>query len=225
MFVHAGLFHLLGNMVYLFLFGSCVEDIIGRVQFVIFYLLCGLVAELAYIGMIPAHFTSEIPMGGASGAISGCMGGFMLLLLKTNIEFKWFSFFFFRPVGGEFSLQAWLVISLWFLKDLVFAILASTMHSTGGGVAFGAHVGGTLCGLGWIGLDKLRLKAMPTKREASPQTLVAESQDIFLWMDGAQLGPFTLSQIRNMLSLGSVSEGTVYWKDGMEDWRSVEELA
>src|SRR5271163_2814163 len=89
MFVHGGFFHLLGNMIFLFLFGSCVEDIIGRLRFTVFYLVCGLVAEFAYIGMIPDHFASAIPMGGASGAISGCIGGFMLLLLRTHIDFKW----------------------------------------------------------------------------------------------------------------------------------------
>jgi membrane associated rhomboid family serine protease len=229
MFVHGGFFHLLGNMIFLFLFGACVEDILGRAKFIVFYLVCGLVADFVYIAMTPEHFVSHLPMGGASGAIAGCIGGFMLLLLKTEIDFKWFFFFFFRPASGDFSLPAWLVISGWFLKELIFAIIASVNHSTGGGVAFGAHVGGTLCGLGLISLEKLRTMG----RKPAPRTPVTfrpavavaaapdEPQDIFLCMDGSQLGPFSLSHIRGMSELGSLSPGTLYWKEGMEDWEEL----
>jgi membrane associated rhomboid family serine protease len=228
MFVHGGFFHLLGNMIFLFLFGACVEDIIGRLRFTVFYVVCGLVAEFVYIGMIPNHFASVIPMGGASGAISGCIGGFMLLLLRTQIDFKWFSFFFFRPLSGDFTLPAWLVVSAWFLKDLALAILAAVHHTSGGGVAFGAHVGGTLCGLALISLEKLRTKATRSavgiRVRPSGASEPAEPQDIYLYMNGTQIGPFRLSQILGMFALGSISEGTLYWKDGLEDWRAVEEL-
>ena len=95
MFVHAGFFHLLGNMIFLFLFGSCVEDMIGRLRFVIFYLPGGFVAEFVYIAMSPEHFMSPHPMGGASGAISACMGMYLLLRADADIEFKYFYFFFF----------------------------------------------------------------------------------------------------------------------------------
>src|SRR5262245_2972861 len=82
MFVHAGFFHLLGNMLYLFLFGCCVEDIIGRWRFTALYLLGGFAAELVYIAATPDHFSSEIRMGGASGAISACMGAYLPLRSK-----------------------------------------------------------------------------------------------------------------------------------------------
>ena len=95
MFVHSGFLHLLGNMVYLFLFGSCVEDIIGRIHFTVFYLLCGVLACFAHALMSSGSFEAQIPMGGASGAISGCIGGFLLLLARTKIEFKWVVFLFF----------------------------------------------------------------------------------------------------------------------------------
>jgi membrane associated rhomboid family serine protease len=224
MFVHGGFFHLLGNMIFLFLFGSCVEDIIGRAAYVAFYFICGLVAEFAYIAMSPEHFASAIPMGGASGAISGCVGGFMLLLLKTHVDFKYFGFFFFRPFGGDFSLPAWVVVSAWFLKDLAGAIIAMNNQSNLGGVAFGAHVGGTLCGLGLIALEKLRTNMVASRPVAVRLPTTAEAQDLYLFSDGAQIGPFTLSQIRSMMALGSLAAGTVYWKEGMEDWRAVEEL-
>src|SRR5882724_4302095 len=118
-FVHGGFFHLAGNMVYLYLFGACVEDLIGRVRFTVFYLLCGVAAAFAHVLVTPDHFASELPMGGASGAISGCIGGFLLLLAGTRIEFKWVVFFFFRLWSGEFMLPAWLVISFWFLEYFV----------------------------------------------------------------------------------------------------------
>jgi membrane associated rhomboid family serine protease len=108
MFVHAGIFHLAGNMLFLFLFGSCVEDIIGRWRFAGFYLAGGLIAEIAYIAMSPQHFRSEIPMGGASGAISTCMGMYLLLRADVNIEFKYFFWFFLIYLrAGEFEIPAW----------------------------------------------------------------------------------------------------------------------
>src|SRR5947208_5619198 len=100
MFVHAGFFHLLGNMLYLFLFGCCVEDMIGRWKFLGLYLLGGLAAEAVYIAAIPDHFASDIPMGGASGAISTCMGAYLLLRAKVDIDFRYFGLVFFRPFSG-----------------------------------------------------------------------------------------------------------------------------
>ena len=188
MFVHARIFHLLGNMMFLFLFGCCVEDIIGHWRFLVFYLAGGLAAELAYIALIPDHFASAIPMGGASGAISACMGMYLLLRANADIEFKYFYFFLiFGGVGsGDFSVPAWVAISLWFLKDLFWTVLGFIYQHVGGGVAFGAHVGGFLAGLGLIGVYKIiersRSKtstleivnpgpirvAVPVRREISP---------------------------------------------------------
>ena len=219
MFVHGGLLHLVGNMVFLFLFGACVEEWIGRFRFVLFYLLCGLGADFAYIAFIPSHFASTLPMGGASGAISGCIGGFLRLLLNTQIEFKWFCVFFFRFWSDEFHLPAWLVISFWFLRDLVSAVLARAAPGHSAGVAFGAHVGGTLCGVGLIALEKLRLKILPAAKNPP-----AEPAAIYLFLDGAQAGPFTLGQVRQMLSIRSIPPGTFYWQEGMEDWRISDEL-
>lgn len=135
-FVHGGFFHLLGNMIYLFLFGACVEDKIGRIRFTLFYLAGGVAAGLAYIALSPDHFASEIPMGGASGAISACIGAFMILMAHSKIEFKWLVFFMFRVWSGEFTLPAWVVISGWFVKDLALMILAQTLetHRRRGGV-------------------------------------------------------------------------------------------
>lgn len=162
MFVHAGFFHLFGNMIYLFLFGSCVEDMIGRLHFSIFYILGGIGSAFAYIIFSPEHFASEIPMGGASGAISACIGGYLLLRAKAHIQFKYVVFFFFRLWQGDFTLPAYVVIFFWFLKDLLSMVLAAAIDTHGGGVAFGAHVGGTMLGAGLITLEKIRIKRNPS---------------------------------------------------------------
>jgi membrane associated rhomboid family serine protease len=236
MFVHGGFFHLLGNMIYLFLFGCCVEDLVGRGRFLGLYLTSGLVAELVYIAVSPDHFASEIPMGGASGAISACLGAYLLLRADAEIEFRYFGLIFFRPFSGEFSLQAWLVISFWFLKDLFFAALSFYAGKGHGGVAFGAHVGGFLSGLGLVALHKAIERKPPEEiRRPIRVTLPAavqtfprtedESPNIFLYQADAQIGPFNLQQVQQMLSFGSITAEAFYWSEGMAEWRSVGELA
>jgi len=250
LFVHAGFFHLLGNMVYLFLFGSCVEDVIGRPRFIAFYLLCGMASELMYVGVAPGHFASEIPLGGASGAISGCIGAFLVLFLKTRIEFKWVIFFFFRLWNGEFFLPAWLVISFWFLSDLAGMALSIVAEQGGTGVAFGAHVGGTLCGLALIGVDRVIKRAEPIEeveedegqqtiepptpvRAARPRIRVQlksapsalpETPTIFLFFAEQQTGPFTGTHVQRMFLEEAIPAGALYWQEGMSDWRGAEEL-
>ena len=236
MFVHAGFFHLLGNMFYLFLFGCCVEDMIGRWRFLGLYLLGGLAAELAYIAGTPDHFASEIPMGGASGAISACMGAYLLLRARVDIDFRYFGLIIFRPFSGEFSLPAWVVISFWFLKDLFFAGLAFHLNRGGGGVAFGAHVGGFLAGLGLVGLIKLfpRKEAEPKRGPmrvhlpaAAPAAVEThtETPTLYLYDGDAQSGPFNLFQIQQMVSQGAVTSQALYWSEGMNEWRSISELS
>jgi Uncharacterized membrane protein (homolog of Drosophila rhomboid) len=241
MFVHEGFFHLLGNMLYLFLFGCCVEDIIGRWRFTALYLLGGLAAEFAYIAGTPAHFASEIPMGGASGAISACMGAYLPLRSKVHIDFKYFGMFFFRVFSGEFSLAAWVVITFWFLKDVFFAVLSYNINEGGGGVAFGAHVGGFVAGLGLIGLHKLfspkqnaETKRGPMRvpvRKAAPVAArapvanVNETPTLYVYQGETQYGPYNLFQIQQMMADGSVTSDAQYWSEGMTDWRSIAELA
>lgn len=241
MFVHAGFFHLLGNMLYLFLFGCCVEDMIGRWRFATLYLLSGFAAELAYIAGTPEHFESEIPMGGASGAITACMGAYLLLRAKVDIDFKYFGMIFFRPFSGDFSLAAWVVITFWFLKDVFFAVLSYYVNEGHGGVAFGAHVGGFLAGMGLIGLHKLLppkverdkakrgpmrvsvRKAMPASARA-PIAVKSEAPTFYVYQGDTQYGPYNLFQIQQMLSEGSVTAEAQYWSEGMTEWRNVMEL-
>ena len=172
MFVHAGFFHLLGNMIFLFLFGACVEDIIGRLRFTIFYLAGGLVAEFVFIAMSPDHFMSPVPMGGASGAISACMGMYLLLRAGADIEFKYFLWlFFFYMRAGEFEIPAWMAISFWFAKDLLFVVLGFFNQSSRGGVAFGAHVGGFLGGLALVAVYKWMVRPRENS-ESEPDLII-----------------------------------------------------
>lgn len=246
LFVHDGFFHLAGNMIYLFLFGACVEDVIGRPRFILFYLLCGLAADFAYIATAGGHFASEIPLGGASGAISGCIGGFLVLFARTRIEFKWLFFFMFRIWSGDFFLPAWVVISFWFLSDLFMMLV--TAGNEGGGVAFAAHVGGTVVGFGLIALQKwcsmpalteadddaeeeaalvvaapvaARVRVRPPATSVQP---VLETPSVYLFTSGAQSGPFTYSQLEQMFAGGDIPSDALYWQEGMDDWRGAEEL-
>jgi membrane associated rhomboid family serine protease len=225
MFVHAGLFHLLGNMVYLFLFGSVVEDTIGRAQFVTFYLVGGLAAAAVHI--MVAGTSSDIPMVGASGAISACLGGFLILHSRTQIEFKYFFWIFPFVRAGEFFLASWVMISLWFLID--FLSLFATMNQTGdsGGVAFGAHVGGMLAGFGMMFIMKQFTRTQSTPEsmpKAKPRVRAIPRQNVYVFHNEEQIGPFSKGQVRQMLKTGSLQPNALYWMDGMIDWLPVHEL-
>ena len=226
MFVDGGLMHLLGNMIYLFLFGSSVEDAIGRWKYVIFYLVGGIAADFVYIAGSAEHFSSMVPMGGASGAISACMGGFLLLYHRTKIMFRYIIILFFRFWNGEFQLPSWLVISFWFLKDLAFAVLS--YGSQGGGVAFAAHTGGFLAGLGLAAANRL-LVARSTEQDSEQEVIslrptIEEAPSIYLFDAGSEVGPFSKTQILQMQKLGSVSSEAFYWREGMPEWRTIGEI-
>jgi len=147
MFVHAGLFHFGGNMLYLWIFGNNVEDATGRVRFLLFYLLCGCGAAYAQILMGPA---SRIPMVGASGAVSGVLGAYLLLFpharVLTLIPLG------FLPWIVEF--RAVFVLGFWIVIQLLNGFL--TFSHGGGGVAWFAHIGGFVVGCVLIGLFKRR---------------------------------------------------------------------
>lgn len=248
MFVHAGLFHLLGNMLFLFLFGCCVEDIVGRLKFLIFYLIGGVVAEFMFIAMSPEHFSDKIPMGGASGAICACMGMYLMLRARADIEFKYFIWLFVYIRAGEFTVPAWVAIGFYFLSNLLWAIVGMTAAADHGGVAFGAHVGGFLAGFAIIGFYKLlgggkneveeedvrvsgriiddqEIAAARQITAAGFQAATGETPSIFLHDGVSQSGPFTLTQIEAGLRNGAISRDAVYWSEGMSDWQTVAELA
>ncbi len=138
MFMHGGWMHLAGNMLYLWIFGNNVEDSMGRGRFIVFYLLCGTAAALAQ-GI--AHPTSEIPMLGASGAIGGVLGAYLVLHPRANVGVL----FWFIIIVRIITVPAVLVLGAWFLGQILSGVTTPT--SDEGGVAFWAHVGGFVAGV------------------------------------------------------------------------------
>lgn len=137
MFLHGGWMHLIGNMLYLWIFGNNVEDSMGHVRFVIFYVVCGVAAVLAHAWPNPE---SNIPMIGASGAISGVLGAYLLLHPHARVLVAIPLGFFLHTV----RLPAMWVLGFWILLQLINSALADPSR---GGVAFLAHVGGFVAGL------------------------------------------------------------------------------
>ena len=138
MFVHRGLFHLAGNMLYLWIFGDNVEDRLGRFRFLLFYLLSGVGAAATQILSDP-H--SKIPMIGASGAISGVLGAYLLLYPHARVVTLVFFGWFVRVI----EIRAVFVLGFWILVQLASGLL--TWGAQVGGVAWFAHVGGFVAGL------------------------------------------------------------------------------
>jgi membrane associated rhomboid family serine protease len=141
MFMHGGWFHLIGNLWFLVVFGDNVEDAMGSLRFVAFYLVCGLAAVLAQTLSNPA---SAIPMVGASGAIGGVMGAYALLYPRAPVHMLLFFGFFFTTV----VVPAWGMLGYWFLLQLLGGL--PTLGGTGAGVAFWAHIGGFVAGIALI---------------------------------------------------------------------------
>ena len=138
MFVHGGLFHILGNMLYLWIFGDNVEDRMGRIRFLIFYLLSGLAAAAAQVLSDPG---SKIPMIGASGAISGVLGAYLLLFPHARVVTLIILGWFIRLV----EIPALIVLGFWIVVQVVSGVL--TLGDQVGGVAWFAHIGGFVAGL------------------------------------------------------------------------------
>ena len=146
MFLHGSWMHLLGNMWFFWLFGNNIEDSMGRGRFVVFYLLCGLFAAFAQVILNP---TSIVPMVGASGAISGIMGAYLVLYPRVRV-------FTLVPLGfflTTIALPAWLMLVYWMVIQF-FGGLQSI--GAAGGVAFWAHIGGFIAGMGLIKLFSRR---------------------------------------------------------------------
>jgi membrane associated rhomboid family serine protease len=140
MFLHGGWSHVLGNMWFLWLFGNNIEDSMGRLRFIAFYLLCGLGAAAAQVLSDP---TSVVPMVGASGAISGVMGAYIVLYPRVRVYSLVIIFFFVTTI----ALPAWVMLGYWMLLQLLGGLGGS---AAGGGVAFWAHVGGFAAGVVFI---------------------------------------------------------------------------
>ena len=136
MFLHGGFMHLAGNMLYLWIFGDNIEDILGKPVFLVFYFICGIVAALSQALPEPS---SQIPMIGARGAISGVLGAYVVFFPKKKIKVA-IPFGFFLQI---LRLPAYVVLIFWFILQLINGANAGS----GGGIAFGAHIGGFVAGV------------------------------------------------------------------------------
>jgi membrane associated rhomboid family serine protease len=139
MFLHGSWGHILGNSLYLWIFGNNVEDSTGRVRFLLFYLICGLAAVAAHVALEP---TSPVPTVGASGAISGIMGAYLVLYPHARIRM-------FFPPFFLFHVPAWLMLVFWFGTQVLTGLpqLSPMRPEVSGGVAVWAHVGGFVAGV------------------------------------------------------------------------------
>jgi len=142
MFLHGGWMHLIGNMLYLWVFGNNIEDAMGHAKFIGFYVTCGILAALSHALTDPS---SSIPMVGASGAISGVLGAYLLLFPRARVLVM-------MPGLGVTRVAAGFVLGMWFVMQLLSG--GMSIGSTGGGVAFFAHIGGFLAGMALIGFFK-----------------------------------------------------------------------
>ena len=148
MFLHGSWMHLIGNMWFLWLFGNNIEDSMTRPRFLAFYLLSGIAAALTQVAASPL---SEVPMVGASGAISGVMGAYLVLFPRVRV-------YTIIPLGffiQSFALPAWMMLIYWMLLQF-FGGVTSIVAARSGGVAFWAHIGGFIAGLALIKIFERR---------------------------------------------------------------------
>jgi len=193
MFAHAGFLHLFGNMWALYLFGDNVEDKLGHVPYLAFYMACGLFAALLHIYVNPG---STLPCVGASGAIAGVMGSYILLHPHASCKTWWgddLIFFAFKT----YQIPATVVIGFWFLMQLA---LSSVVPLTAGGIAFHAHIGGFLAGMA-LTMILVRGSSSPLSGAATAQeskaTLEFYSNPRVFWLVG-----FGLVAIVGVMSQG-----------------------
>jgi len=155
MFLHAGWLHVLGNMWFLFIFGDNVEDYLGHFQYLLFYLLAGLFAMATQVVIYP-H--SNVPTVGASGAIAGVLGAYIILYPRARVLTWWFVFVIYLP--------AWVVLGEWFVMNFFSGAVSLSMapNKDVGGVAVWAHVGGFIAGL-------LMVKLFPERKQRYPYSV------------------------------------------------------
>ena len=139
MFMHGGLAHIGGNMLYLWIFGDNLENVMGHLRYLLFYLLCGVIASLCHV--FTSHLTDQsslVPSLGASGAISGVLGGYMLLFPTRRVR-VWF-------ILGFWAVPAFLAVGMWFVFQVINGV-GALGGKEGSGIAYAAHIGGFIAGL------------------------------------------------------------------------------
>jgi rhomboid family protein len=159
MFLHGGWLHLIGNMWFLWVFGNNVEDSMGHFRYVVFYLICGLTAAATQVVVSPS---STIPMVGASGAISGIMGAYIVLYPRVRVHMLVFLGFFITTI----AVPAWVMLGYWFLLQIVGGLPSLARES--GGVAFWAHTGGFVAGMVLVWLFRNPALVARRSKQVSP---------------------------------------------------------
>jgi len=157
MFLHGGLAHVGGNMLYLWIFGDNVEDSMGHMRFAVFYLLCGVAAAITQIMIAP---NSTIPMIGASGAISGVLGAYLLLFPQAKV----ITLIFFGFLIETVRLPAAFFLTFWIVVQFLSGAFSLTAHSISGGVAWFAHIGGFIAGVVLVSWFKRRRRRFGISR-------------------------------------------------------------
>lgn len=138
MFLHGGIAHIFGNMLYLAIFGDNVEDVLGHARYLFFYLVCGILAGLSHVlATVVSGGNPLLPSLGASGAISGVLGAYIVLFPQRKVHVLWFF--------SVFSVPAVVALGLWFAFQLVSGV--GMLGGNTGGVAYGAHIGGFIAGV------------------------------------------------------------------------------
>ncbi len=155
MFMHGGLSHIGGNMLYLWIFGDNVEDNMGKIRFLIFYLLCGFLASAAHILVGP---NSRVPSLGASGAIAGVLGAYLIMFPHNSVRVMAFM--------QILPMPAIIVVGLWGVLQFINGFGSLTTTGSGGGVAYMAHVGGFVAGIVLCFFFRDRSLSVPEQRQA-----------------------------------------------------------
>jgi membrane associated rhomboid family serine protease len=156
MFMHGGILHLAGNMLFLWIFGNNVEDSMGPVRFVVFYVLGGLAAV---VGQVIVGPNEPIPLIGASGAVAAVLGGYIVLYPRARVLTVIFIVFFFTVL----ELPAMVMLGLWFVEQILFGVYGLSQPVGEGGVAYFAHIGGFALGLVAIKAFAKRRKNVPPR--------------------------------------------------------------
>ncbi|MCU0645102.1 MAG: rhomboid family intramembrane serine protease [bacterium] len=166
-FLHGGFFHIIGNMWFLWIFGDNIEDHLGHFKFIFFYLLCGVAAGLTHVYTNPS---SQIPTVGASGAIAGVMGAYILLYPRARVKTLIPIFYFIQIV----ELPAFLFLGIWFVIQFISGAISHAADGASGGVAWWAHVGGFVMGI-------VLILILPKRKEVtlSPKIMRSSSRNFF----------------------------------------------
>jgi membrane associated rhomboid family serine protease len=173
MFLHGGWIHLLGNMLYLWIFGNNIEDVLGPIRFFLFYMLCGILASLAQVAADPDGL---IPTIGASGAIAGVLGAYLVLFPRARVQSLVLVFYFIRFV----EIPAVIVLGFWFVLQFFYGLASLGMQGMGG-IAFFAHIGGFVAGMGLIYLFRIGQRPGPPHRRLPRRRNIFQDEFPDLW--------------------------------------------